>query len=997
MKQLLKIKYLYALTLLFFVSYIQAQEHFPINGISDYRTGTYLLDNANIIVDGDSKPFVGDILIKEGKIVNVAPEIKTKDAVVVDLNGKYVYPSFIDLYAQYGIEQLKKEQYPTQQYVSTKPGAYNWNEAIKSEFKAHEAFVPNATEAEKWRNQGFGAVLTHRKDGISRGSGALVALEDKRANEVIIKPMAAHHLSLSKGTSAQSYPGSQMGALALLKQTYHDGKWYAAAGKDLNITLQNWNELQKLPSIIDAHSILAVFRVDKIGDEFGKQYIIKGNGDEYKRLDAIKATNAFMIIPVDFPVTYDAEDPWDADYITLGQMKHWELAPYNLKMLEEAGVSFAITSEGLKDKSNFLKNVRIAVQNGLSEAAALKALTTNPAKQVGVEKELGSITTGKWANLIVTDGPVFNEKAKILQNWILGTPYQIEPFEMASVDGKYRLKVGEITYDVSLKNSVSNPELTLHLNDSTDINANFKLIRDQVTISFAIPKDFENTGYTTLSGWKKGDDFYGKGRLPNGAKIEWEATQVGNKGKADKEAAVKVDTTVIAPKSDSIGNIVYPFTAFGWTKKPKPETVLIKNVTVWTNEKEGVLENTDVLIQNGKIVKVGKGLSAKEAKEVDGTGKHLTAGLIDEHSHIGIQGGVNEWADVSSAEVKIGDVINSEDINIYRQLSGGVTAAQLLHGSANPIGGQSALIKLRWGSLPEEMKIQGADGFIKFALGENVKQSNWESDRFPKTRMGVEQVFVDYFTRAQAYINNTDVNKRVDIELEALAEILQSKRFITCHSYVQSEINMLMKVAEQFGFRINTFTHILEGYKVADKMKEHGVGASTFSDWWAYKYEVIDAIPHNAALLNQMGVVTAINSDDAEMGRRLNQEAAKAVKYGGVSEEDALKMVTLNPAKLLHLDDRMGSIKPGKDADLVLWSDHPLSIYAIAEQTYVDGIKYYDVAEDLAYRNWMEQERARLIQKMLIDKKGGAKSVKPVPTESKDYHCDDIEHWGQHE
>jgi imidazolonepropionase-like amidohydrolase len=442
---------------------------------------------------------------------------------------------------------------------------------------------------------------------------------------------------------------------------------------------------------------------------------------------------------------------------------------------------------------------------------------------------------------------------------------------------------------------------------------------------------------------------------------------------------------------------VYPFTAFGWTKKPKPETVLIKNVTVWTNEKEGVLENTDVLIQNGKIVKVGKGLSAKEAKEVDGTGKHLTAGLIDEHSHIGIQGGVNEWADVSSAEVKIGDVINSEDINIYRQLSGGVTAAQLLHGSANPIGGQSALIKLRWGSLPEEMKIQGADGFIKFALGENVKQSNWESDRFPKTRMGVEQVFVDYFTRAQAYINNTDVNKRVDIELEALAEILQSKRFITCHSYVQSEINMLMKVAEQFGFRINTFTHILEGYKVADKMKEHGVGASTFSDWWAYKYEVIDAIPHNAALLNQMGVVTAINSDDAEMGRRLNQEAAKAVKYGGVSEEDALKMVTLNPAKLLHLDDRMGSIKPGKDADLVLWSDHPLSIYAIAEQTYVDGIKYYDVAEDLAYRNWMEQERARLIQKMLIDKKGGAKSVKPVPTESKDYHCDDIEHWGQHE
>jgi imidazolonepropionase-like amidohydrolase len=410
------------------------------------------------------------------------------------------------------------------------------------------------------------------------------------------------------------------------------------------------------------------------------------------------------------------------------------------------------------------------------------------------------------------------------------------------------------------------------------------------------------------------------------------------------------------------------------------------------------LENADVLIQNGKIAKVGKNLSAQNAAVVDGTGKHLTAGLIDEHSHIAINGGVNEWSQASTAEVSIGYVINSEDINIYRQLSGGVTAAQLLHGSANPIGGQSALIKLRWGSLPEEMKIENADGFIKFALGENVKNSGWsESIRFPQTRMGVEQVFVDHFTRAKEYLNNKDVNKRIDIELEVLAQVLQSKRFITCHSYVQSELNMMMNVAEQFDFRINTFTHILEGYKVAEKMKIHGVGASTFSDWWAYKFEVMDAIPQNAALLNQLGVVTAINSDDAEMGRRLNQEAAKAVKYGGASEEDALKMVTLNPAILLHLEDRMGSIKPGKDADIVLWSDHPLSIYAKAEQTYVDGIKYYDAEKDAAYRNWMEQERARLVQKMLEEKKGGAKVEKPMPTEAKNYHCDDIEHWGQHE
>jgi imidazolonepropionase-like amidohydrolase len=840
--------------------------------------------------------------------------------------------------------------------------------------------------------------LTHRQDGIARGSGALVALADKSAHEVIIKPLAASHLSLSKGTSSQNYPGSQMGAIALLKQTFHDGKWYSLSSKDLNITLQSWNELQKLPAIIDASTLLAVFRVDKVGDEFGKQFIIKGNGDEYKRLDAIKATNAFMIVPVDFPVTFDTEDPWDVEFITLGQMKHWELAPYNLKMLEQAEVPFAITAQGLKNKSDFLKNVRLAVKNGLSESVALKALTTNPAKQLGVEHELGSISIGKWANLIVSDLPLFDDEAKILQNWILGIPYEINPINIASIDGDYLLKVGETSYKATLKKSDTQPELILHLNDTSDIKANISLNRNQVTISFATPKEYANSGYTTLSGWRNNTDFSGKGRLANGAKVDWEASIVENKGKLEKNAEEKEEPIPNETNSDSIGNIIYPFTAYGWEEKPKQETVLIKNATVWTNEKEGILENADVLIQNGKIAKVGKNLSAQNATVVDGTGKHLTAGIIDEHSHIAINGGVNEWSQASTAEVSIGDVINSEDINIYRQLSGGVTAVQLLHGSANPIGGQSALIKLRWGSLPEEMKIENADGFIKFALGENVKNSGWsESIRFPQTRMGVEQVFVDHFTRAKEYMNNKDVNKRIDIELEVLAQVLQSKRFITCHSYVQSELNMMMNVAEQFDFRINTFTHILEGYKVAEKMKIHGVGASTFSDWWAYKLEVMDAIPQNAALLNQLGVVTAINSDDAEMGRRLNQEAAKAVKYGGASEEDALKMVTLNPAKLLHLEDRMGSIKPGKDADIVLWSDHPLSIYAKAEQTYVDGIKYYDAEKDAAYRNWMEQERARLVQKMLEEKKGGAKVEKPMPTEAKNYHCDDIEHWGQHE
>jgi imidazolonepropionase-like amidohydrolase len=312
------------------------------------------------------------------------------------------------------------------------------------------------------------------------------------------------------------------------------------------------------------------------------------------------------------------------------------------------------------------------------------------------------------------------------------------------------------------------------------------------------------------------------------------------------------------------------------------------------------LQNADVLIRAGKIAAVGKNLSATGSRTIDATGKHLTAGIIDEHSHIATSS-INEGGQSVTSEVRIADNLNPDDINIYRQLSGGVTTSHILHGSANTIGGQTQLIKLRWGANDDELKFKGADGFIKFALGENVKRSvsavgnSSNNIRFPDTRMGVEQVLVDAFTRAHDYENSWKTwnkNKkgaapRRDLELDALVEILNNKRFITCHAYVQSEINSAMKVAEKMGYKYNTFTHILEGYKVADKMKAHGANASTFSDWWNYKMEVVDAIAYNASIMSRMGVNVAINSDDAEMARRLNQEAGKSVKYGGMSEEDA--------------------------------------------------------------------------------------------------------------
>ena len=390
-----------------------------------------------------------------------------------------------------------------------------------------------------------------------------------------------------------------------------------------------------------------------------------------------------------------------------------------------------------------------------------------------------------------------------------------------------------------------------------------------------------------------------------------------------------------------------------------------------------------MLVKAGKIVAVGKNLSDPTAKVIDGTGKHVTAGIIDEHSHIAASS-INEGGQSVTSEVRIGDNLNPDDINIYRQLSGGVTTSHILHGSANTIGGQTQIIKLRWGADDQELKFAGAPPFIKFALGENVKRSSSTqgNTRFPDTRMGVDQVLEDAFTRARDYENAwkaADENNkkkgavpvvvRRDLELDALVEIMNRKRFITCHSYVQSEINATLKIADKFGFTLNTFTHILEGYKVADKMKAHGVNASTFSDWWNYKMEVVDAIPYNAYIMHKVGLNVAINSDDAEMARRLNQEAAKSIKYGGMSEIDALDMITINPAKMLHIDNKVGSIKVGKDADLVVWSDNPLSIYAKAEKTIVDGILYFERDKDEALRIQNKVEKARLIQKLTVAKR----------------------------
>ena len=993
------------LALLIYLPALAQEEIYPVNGVRDTRPGIYLFTNATIFSDYQTRQENASLLIRDGVVEAVGSDLSAPpEAQVIDLQGKYVYPGLIDLYSDYGLSEVPKSKefsfnQPEQLDRETQ-GPFSTNDAIKSQYQAAEDFTVKDVPAKNYRKAGFGAVLTHKRDGLARGTSALVSLSEEAPNRVLILPRAGAHYSFDKGSSRQAYPISDMGFVALLRQMYWDAAWYQTKRNDdyRDESLEAWIAQQDLPQFFDAPGWLQALRADQLGDEFGVQYILRGMGNEYQRLDKIKATQASLIIPINFPNAYDVEDPYDARNIALQEMKHWELAPTNPGRLAAQDIPFAITADGLKSMDDFWKNLRKAVTYGLSEEDALKAITYTPAQLVRAEDQLGSLRPGRLANFLITSGDMFEEDAVIYENWIQGTPFIINDKEAPDLAGRYRLLVGDTSYPLEISGKPGTAKFAIQQEDTTQTIVDAKIHRTTVTLSFSPDKN--STARVRLSGYIDGQTLKGSGQRADGTWVNWQATYQG--ALEEQEDSVKSEEQHALPVTDSLTDVVYPFMPFGHKPLPEAGTYLIQGATVWTNEEEGVLEKADVLVSEGKIKQVGSHLSNRNATVIDGTHKHLTSGIIDEHSHIALTS-INDIA-ANSAMVRMEDVIDSEDINIYRQLAGGVTAAQLLHGSANPIGGQSALVKLRWGAAPRDMLIEGADGFIKFALGENVKRSsNDQSIRYPQTRMGVEQVYRDAFTRARRYDQQwkdyralsakqreEEPPPRRDLALETVAEILNHERFITCHSYVQSEINMLMHVADDFDFKVNTFTHILEGYKVADKMVEHGAGGSTFSDWWAYKFEVRYAIPYNAALMTMAGVTTAINSDDPEMARRLNQEAAKSVKYGGMSEEAAWKMVTLNPAKLLHLDDRMGSIKAGKDADLVLWTDHPLSIYAKAATTMVDGRIYFDLEEDARQQEHIAQERNRLIQKLETAKKSGTTTRKGGSTARQPYHCDDV-------
>lgn len=966
-----------------------AQEYFPIDsGVKTSKNTAFAFTNATIYVTPTEVLKNATLLIKEGKVDAVGKNVKIPEGTITtNLEGKTIYPSFIDAYSSFGISKPKRAVSRTRvtQYDASREGYY-WNDHIRPDTNPISAFKFDDKKAKDLINAGFGVVNTHMQDGIIRGNGLLIALNPNASDAYrILDTKSGQYFSFSKSVqSRQAYPSSRMGAMALLRQTYLDADWYAKGNmKNKDMALEALNANKNLTQIFETGNHLDALRADKVGDEIGVQFTIVGSGDEYERVSDIKATNANFIIPINFSNAYDVSNPLLAQQISLRDMRKWNQEPSNLSVLSKNGVSFALTTHKLKSTKSFHKNLQKAITYGFDETKALAALTTIPASILG-NSSIGNLKSGSYANFIITSGNVFDPKTTIYENWVQGAKNIVSDMTIKDITGDYMLSVNNQNYQLSITGSGAKQKGAIK-QGGKKIKSKFSFKDDWIAITLN-----EDSGYTRMMGRviNTANVMEGTAFDTEGNETSWSASKKVSKSKKTAKNKKRANSNAL-----TVMPVSYPNIGFGNYVQPEQQTILIKNVTVWTSEDAGILENTDVLLKNGKIAQIGKGLKTRRGIEIDGTGKHLTAGIVDEHSHIAASS-INEGAQNSSAEVTIEDVVDPTDINIYRNISGGTTTAQILHGSANPIGGQSAIIKLKWGENAESMIYNDTPKFIKFALGENVKQSRSSNGtRFPQTRMGVEQMITDYFTRAKEYdaLKKSGQPYRKDLEMETLAEILNKERFISCHSYVQSEINMLMKVADKFNFNINTFTHILEGYKVADKMAEHGVGGSTFSDWWAYKYEVNDAIPYNAAIMHNAGVTVAINSDDREMSRRLNQEAAKTVKYGGMSELEAWKTVTINPAKLLHIDDKVGSIKEGKDADVVLWNNHPMSIYAKVEKTIIDGRIFFDRGEDAKKRLAIKEEKSKLINMMLNEKMNGGKTKVPMKRGDINFHCDTLE------
>ncbi len=984
----------------------------PTVGLRDNRPRDYALQHATVFVEPGRAIEDATVLIEGSSITAVGNNVEVPAGFMeIDCAGKQIYAGLIDAWSEVDVALPESE-------------AGYWNSNVTPQRRAASAAVLSAGDAEKLRSQGITVRLVAPRGGIVKGTSSVVLLGDESRGDpkaaALLKEKAWHHLQLSvpRGERRASYPNSPMGAVALLRQSMYDALWYRDAWKtyraDSKLPLPDTNVALDLLSqavvddvfVIDAPNERMAERAGAIADEFSLQMIIRGSGREYRQLDQITALNRPILVPVNFPKPPEVTTAQQARDTTLQELMHWDLAPENPARLVSAGASICLTTDGLEDPSEFLTQVRKAVARGLDANQALAALTTVPARLLQIDRQVGRVQAGMLANLVITDADLLAAETKILETWVAGQQFVVTPDLDATRGrwiGRWKCQSPSFAFVIDLISKEDKLTGTAQANQESEQSVALSSIvpqRDQLTanillheIDASFPKGVSRLLLRFVAGAGEPERWTSI-TLPDGRvqKMDISAVETATEAddKVDDEVPQESQAAAASDESDDQSEdesdeeseqeqefeptiMLFPLGGYGLQRPiAQQPTVMFRGATIWTCSEAGVLEQADILIRDGLIAEIGIGLKVPaDCQIIDARRKHITPGLIDCHSHIATDGGINESGQAVTAEVRIGDFIDNSDISIYRQLAGGTTTANILHGSANPIGGQNQVIKFRWGETMDGMRMTEAPAGIKFALGENVKRN---PSRYPNTRMGVEQIIRDQLLAAREYQTKwkrwrdgrrDSLPPRRDLQLDAIMEIQNGERWIHCHSYRQDEIIATLDVLEEFGIQIGTLQHILEGYKVADRMARHGAMGSSFSDWWAYKFEVFDAIPYNGALMHDQGIVVSFNSDSAELGRRLNTEAAKATKYGGVTEAEALKFVTLNPAKQLRIDRYVGSLEVGKQADLVLWSDHPLSTMSRCEQTWIDGRSYFSIETDQQMRQRDRSLHARLVQKAL--------------------------------
>jgi len=937
-----------------------------IQGATVHAAPGITLSNASILVVDGSITYLG-----------TAPK-DTLRCQKIEGKNRHVYASFIHSHFSSGLETGKKA-YPAGPNPDSKKEAQQFwpNDAVHAERWSGNFWAPKGEELQAWWKAGFGYALLVMNEGLIQGRFPCMSLGGPRSVPEPIMHESALGFSFDKGQSGQDYPSSLPGAAATLRQFMVDAGYaethpeYLRHRQSLDpyIAGKNRPHFVQSPSAWDIPLWKQLFSDrNLVFVDYGEAYLLES--PDLRSGDRLLYSCALPKLPeVRDPVLFGRTD--------LMEMKRWEHRYSIPADLAGRGIQLALNPGEKAD--GFEKTCREFIRNGLSPDQLLAALTTEPATWLGLDKKIGKIEVGFRAGLIIAGNPLGHEDGLQTEGIILEGEYLplIPVVERRTLNFKPR--------DSSLDSLAF---LYAEIGGKPHIEVGGKTIKPEQ----------EGRG-SLIFQWPKGSIrlYFPKWHAGNStlqAELKFIDSLGGIKSVAYRVQPLSVESEKAEKsRNENPGNSLEkyrPFHAFGFSETDKPEQkdMVIRSAMVWLGRPAETIE-TDVHVSKGKIVGIGKGLAVpKGTLEINGQGKHLTAGIVDEHSHVALRNGVNESGSAISAEVQMKDGINPGDPAIYRQLASGVTAAQLLHGSANPIGGQSALIKMKWGASSTTMLMPEAPAFNKFALGENVKQSNWGERfniRYPQTRLGVQTFIREQFLKAK----NPEPGPP-SLRYEILKEILSGKRNITCHAYVSSEILMLMQLADSLGFKIRTFTHVLEGYKVAKEMAIHGAAGSTFSDWWAYKAEVNDAIPYNAAIMHKAGVLTALNSDDEAMGTRLNLEAAKMVRYGNISETEAWNMVTLNPAKMLGIDKKVGSIELGKVADLVLWNGHPMMAASVPEYTWIEGFDYFSMERHNRMLERNEAETRRLYPILMNAISGGEKPEEHPYKTFKPYHCEDL-------